>query len=203
MQAAADRVREGFSTLEEETFALTGGDWEENHEQQVRERQARRRDGLDVAVVPASEQPQLLSPQQRDEQDQAEVQGLVRESLGLLSQARDASREALGAMRDRAWRASARSTEQGLRRAAFAVSACHAAFFAGDTESYAAESVFHAANHAWKAAWRNDYSLRDVREREIADVIRGALPLGVMLRALRASASTANWMLATDRKSVV
>lgn len=93
VQAAADRVREGFSTLEEETFALTGGDWEENHEQQVRERQARRRDGLDVAVVPASEQPQILSPQQRDEQDQAEVQGLVRESLGLLSQARDASRD--------------------------------------------------------------------------------------------------------------
>ena len=53
----------------------------------------RRKPRIDVAVVPASEQPQLLSPQQRDEQDQAEVQGLVRESLGLLSQARDASRD--------------------------------------------------------------------------------------------------------------
>lgn len=113
--------------------------------------------------------------------------------------AREVSREALGAMSDRAHRASARSTEQGLRRAAFAVSACHAAFFASDTESYAAESVFHAANRAWKAAWRNDYSLRDAREREIADAIRGALPIGVMLRALRASVCTANWMLATLR----
>lgn len=73
VEAAAARVREGFSTLEEETFALTGGDWEENHEQQVRERAARRRDGLDVEPIAERIHTEPLTPQERDAQDAAEM----------------------------------------------------------------------------------------------------------------------------------
>lgn len=71
VEAAAARVREGFSTLAEETFGLTGGDWEENHEQLVRERAARARDGLDVEGVAERIRTEPLTPQERDQQDAA------------------------------------------------------------------------------------------------------------------------------------
>jgi lambda family phage portal protein len=39
--AAAKRVEEGFSTRAQETAELTGGDWEQNHRQRIREEQMR------------------------------------------------------------------------------------------------------------------------------------------------------------------
>lgn len=53
VNAATSRVDEGFSTLAEETVKLTGGDWERNHRQQVKERRMRDRDGL----TPVEKQP--------------------------------------------------------------------------------------------------------------------------------------------------
>jgi lambda family phage portal protein len=41
VDAAVTRINNGLSTLEEETAALTGGSWERNHRQQVKERRAR------------------------------------------------------------------------------------------------------------------------------------------------------------------
>jgi lambda family phage portal protein len=49
--AAIDKIAAGLSTLEDETAQLNGGDWEKNHAQQVKERKARQRDGLDVEPV--------------------------------------------------------------------------------------------------------------------------------------------------------
>lgn len=46
VEAAAKRVEHGFSTLQQETTQLTGGDWETNHVQQVKERKKRLADGL-------------------------------------------------------------------------------------------------------------------------------------------------------------
>jgi capsid protein len=46
VDAAAKRVEYGFSTLQQETVQLTGGDWEQNHPQQVKERKKRLEDGL-------------------------------------------------------------------------------------------------------------------------------------------------------------
>lgn len=76
VDAAAARVREGFSTLEEETYALTGGDWEENLQQQAVERKAREDAGLlePVAVAPAA----LPTPQERDAQDAADARAGAR-----------------------------------------------------------------------------------------------------------------------------
>lgn len=51
VRAAEGRLRIGVSTLERETAAITGGDWEETHAQQVKERRARTRDGLDIEPV--------------------------------------------------------------------------------------------------------------------------------------------------------
>ena len=56
IEAAKGRVELGISTLEQETAAITGGDWEQNHVQQVKEQRARTRDGLGVqpsATAPA------------------------------------------------------------------------------------------------------------------------------------------------------
>lgn len=47
-QAAKLRVEEGFSTRQQETAELTGGDWEANHEQRAKEERLRREAGLDV-----------------------------------------------------------------------------------------------------------------------------------------------------------
>ncbi len=49
VEAAHQRVEYGFSTLQEETAQLTGGDWEANHVQRVKEVKRRREDGLEQA----------------------------------------------------------------------------------------------------------------------------------------------------------
>lgn len=46
VNAAAARVEKGFSTLQNETVQLTGGNWEQNHAQQVKEHKKRTADGL-------------------------------------------------------------------------------------------------------------------------------------------------------------
>lgn len=46
-QAAKLRVEEGFSTRQQETAELTGGDWEANHVQRAKEERMRREAGLD------------------------------------------------------------------------------------------------------------------------------------------------------------
>lgn len=56
VNAAAKRVDEGFATLAEETTKLTGGNWESNHRQQVKERKMRDRDGL----TPPEKQPDVI-----------------------------------------------------------------------------------------------------------------------------------------------
>ena len=45
-QASKLKIDEGLSTLDEETAAMTGGDWEVNHHQRVREHNARKEAGL-------------------------------------------------------------------------------------------------------------------------------------------------------------
>ena len=44
--AARDRVEMGVSTLDEETIALTGGDWEKKHPQRAKEHKMRKEAGL-------------------------------------------------------------------------------------------------------------------------------------------------------------
>lgn len=70
VEAAAARVEQGFSTLEEETFALTGGDWEDNLAQRTRERRALAALGTTETGAPAAER-KSATPQERDEQDAA------------------------------------------------------------------------------------------------------------------------------------
>lgn len=50
-KAAQLRVDMGLSTLQEETSNITGGDWEANHAQRVKESRMRREAGLDVEGV--------------------------------------------------------------------------------------------------------------------------------------------------------
>jgi lambda family phage portal protein len=57
VDAAASRVEAGFSTIADETAALTGGDWERNHRQQVKEKKARDLAGLTALATPASAPP--------------------------------------------------------------------------------------------------------------------------------------------------
>ena len=54
VRAARERVEAGFSTLADETAQLTGGDWDRNHKQQVKERKTRLADGLLAPVEPAT-----------------------------------------------------------------------------------------------------------------------------------------------------
>ena len=60
-KAAVERIDNGISTLSEEVAAITGGDWETKHKQRVKENNARKRDGLEVATAPTG-QPGLPSP---------------------------------------------------------------------------------------------------------------------------------------------
>lgn len=71
VDAAQARVDGGFSTLAEETIQLTGGDWERNHRQQAKERKARQRDGLLMAVQPA---PAAAPEDVPNKQDQEELE---------------------------------------------------------------------------------------------------------------------------------
>jgi capsid protein len=50
VKAAEARVRNGFSTRQRETMELTGGDWEMNHRQRVKEERMRKEAGLDEAA---------------------------------------------------------------------------------------------------------------------------------------------------------
>jgi len=50
VKAAKLRVDNGFSTIQQETAELTGGDWERNHKQQAKERKKRLKDGLLIEV---------------------------------------------------------------------------------------------------------------------------------------------------------
>ena len=52
VEAASLRVEKGFSTLQQETIQLTGGNWEQNHAQQVKEHKKRSADGLVQIVDP-------------------------------------------------------------------------------------------------------------------------------------------------------
>lgn len=67
--AAVARIDAGLSTIEEETARITGGDFDENHVQRVKEARMRRRDGLDVEgtaarIVTESTQQQQGQPRQ-------------------------------------------------------------------------------------------------------------------------------------------
>lgn len=53
IQAAQLRVDMGVSTLDEETAALTGGDWERKHTRRVKEKRMRVEGGLEEGVAPA------------------------------------------------------------------------------------------------------------------------------------------------------
>lgn len=68
VQAATLRVDQGFSTVEEETAQLTGGDWERNHRQRVKERSWRVRDQLEPAEAAArsSGAREAVPPSQRE-----------------------------------------------------------------------------------------------------------------------------------------
>lgn len=62
--AAQARMDAGLSTLSEEIAAYDGGDWEQKHQQQVRERQARERDGLAAPVTQPKAAPAAGTPGQ-------------------------------------------------------------------------------------------------------------------------------------------
>ena len=53
-EAAKLRVDEEFSTREEETARLTGGDWRQKHRQRVIEERLRRQDGTVVPTAPGT-----------------------------------------------------------------------------------------------------------------------------------------------------
>lgn len=55
VKAARERVAGGFSTEVRETAMMTGSDWERDHKQRVRERQAKEADGL--MALPAPDEP--------------------------------------------------------------------------------------------------------------------------------------------------
>jgi lambda family phage portal protein len=71
--AASARVEGGFSTLAEETTKLTGGDWERNHRQQVKEKKARDRDGL-TPVAPAAPAVSVEPPVEADPDDTTDLE---------------------------------------------------------------------------------------------------------------------------------
>jgi lambda family phage portal protein len=63
VEAALKRIEGGLSTIAEETAALTGGDFETNHEQHVDEMEMRKTDGLLVPMVaPADQKPAAAQP---------------------------------------------------------------------------------------------------------------------------------------------
>jgi capsid protein len=53
VKAAEARVRNGFSTRQRETMELTGGDWELNHRQRVKEERMRKEAGLNESATDA------------------------------------------------------------------------------------------------------------------------------------------------------
>lgn len=66
VEAAHLRVEYGFSTLQDETAQLTGGDWEQNHPQQVKEHNRRLESGLvNTAVQPQDDNGRTDNGQQQ------------------------------------------------------------------------------------------------------------------------------------------
>ncbi len=62
INAAEKRLDVGVSTIAEETAQFTGGDWERNHAQQVKEKTMRQRDGLGGAPTPPTATAVLEEP---------------------------------------------------------------------------------------------------------------------------------------------
>jgi capsid protein len=56
VRAAETRVINGFSTRQRETSELTGGDWELNHRQRVKEERMRREAGLSIIAAGGQEE---------------------------------------------------------------------------------------------------------------------------------------------------
>lgn len=67
VDAAGKRLELGITTLEEETIALTGGDWESKHPQQVKEHRMRKEAGLLKEAVPVV---QAMPQDKPDTEDQ-------------------------------------------------------------------------------------------------------------------------------------
>jgi len=70
IDAAAQRVAEGVSTLSEETAALTGGDWSKKHRQRVKEVRKRVEDGLQPD--PSAATKQAPAPMPAPEEDRGD-----------------------------------------------------------------------------------------------------------------------------------
>ncbi len=64
VEAAHKRVAYGFSTLQQETVQLTGGDWEQNHPQQVKEHKKRLEAGLIQLQSPTQQNQNTQSPKE-------------------------------------------------------------------------------------------------------------------------------------------
>jgi lambda family phage portal protein len=62
VDAAVTRINEGLSTRDKETAELTGGDWETNHRQLVKEKRMRQTDGLEPKDMLGAKTPKQLDP---------------------------------------------------------------------------------------------------------------------------------------------
>lgn len=80
VKAAQARKDGGFSTLSAETSALTGGDWERNHRQQVKEKKARLADGLIVEEAPLVEET-IVDDQNAQMKSDAQIVTMFRSAL--------------------------------------------------------------------------------------------------------------------------
>ena len=69
VEAAMLRVENGFSTRQRETAELTGGDWELNHRQRVKEEKLRREAGFTSTVTGNSQSNEPSEEQTREESD--------------------------------------------------------------------------------------------------------------------------------------
>lgn len=78
IEAAALRMKEGVTTLAEETAALTGGDWERKHPQQVKERRMRKEGGLldEPKAAPAAPHAQGNDPDKPEAPDKLDTEEL-------------------------------------------------------------------------------------------------------------------------------
>ena len=107
INAAKGRVELGVSDRARETAELTGGDWEMTHRQQVREKQMRLEDGLEVMppapgappAAPAEPEPDPKDPAEPQEPEEPEAEDATKEALGRVMEAQvrllDAQAQAL------------------------------------------------------------------------------------------------------------
>lgn len=73
--AAKIRTEMGLSTLEQETAEMSGGDWETNHAQRVKEVSKRRADGLEPSPIAPPAPVGVIQTPNRDALDRTETQG--------------------------------------------------------------------------------------------------------------------------------